>query len=655
MDDQTPRRMLLPGVVLDPVWDEFDSAYVNQHGNYLFALSPRLHRSVTFAAGAPALGPLDTAMVSAFTTALPTITANIQNSVASAANYNPQQVNTGEKAFYRFSADWSVDSDGDGRFDWEEIIFDGNNPFAADSDGDGIMDIAQTGSSEIPTLDDSAQATSAMSALAATPLQPKATIEMLNSYAEYFKSFSPNNPPYDLQGYAEADNSPSPALFATNSYAEFQSAFYTMQPPDDWGELFKHTSYQIKTTPVPDDRYGPANRGSYAAYYATCRKSFRLNLDGPAPVGGYRIPLRLAKVVESIDPDNLSPSGIISVDAVELMLEVAAGQTIGTIVELSDQNPGVNQQITYVPATVGLYGYNVFDGDYDITPVDEANGVCITPAGRIMAVFNGGYYGAGPHGTKIFWQKRQLSGAGTMGGWSYIYPVDPAEDQYEGDFETMEISDPGIYQLQAVLSFSNGQQVEFPYLRMGDAKSIKNGDGIENSLLKAGKPDYFGVARNDRSVFVREEAIKWLGSTKYNIDAQVVTDPDTIFQPSTKKSPKCNLFVTHISNRMGATTSYWVRWNFVHAAPIAKDDWFTNPEKHLDLDADGWGFEGVISNPAPGMIVVSPRTSAGTAHGHVGFLDYDGSWINAGSKTVNKSVHLLDPLPHYRPNNFRSR
>ena len=98
-----------------------------------------------------------------------------------------------------------------------------------------------------------------------------------------------------------------------------------------------------------------------------------------------------------------------------------------------------------------------------------------------------------------------------------------------------------------------------------------------------------------------------------------------------------------------------MRWNFLYAAPIAWDDWFSNPEKHLDLDADGWGFQGVIPDPAPGMVVASPRASAGTRHGHVGFLDYDGSWINAGSKTVNKSVHLLNPLPHYRPNNYRSR
>ena len=44
----------------------------------------------------------------------------------------------------------------------------------------------------------------------------------------------------------------------------------------------------------------------------------------------------------------------------------------------------------------------------------------------------------------------------------------------------------------------------------------------------------------------------------------------------------------------------------------------------------------------PGMTVASPNIAAGVNFGHVGIVDYDGSWINAGAKAVNKSLHILD-------------
>ena len=243
-----------------------------------------------------------------------------------------------------------------------------------------------------------------------------------------------------------------------------------------------------------------------------------------------------------------------------------------------------------------------------------------------------------------------------MGAWSYIYPADPSEEKSEGDFPTMEIPEPGIYQLQAVYSFPNGQQVEFPFVRMRNAKSITNSKGDKNILLKAGQPDYFGVARNDRSVFVRDAAIRWLGSTVYSKDNPMVTDSSSLYNPDTKGRSKCNLFVTHISNSVGATTPYYVRWAFVPTAPLAREDWFREPEQNVDLDDPGWLFQGVSPDPAPGMTVASPSAGGDAlGSGHVGILDYDGSWINAGKFTVNKSVHLLDSSADYRPNTMRSR
>ncbi len=649
LDNQVSNRMLLPSVTLSPVWDEFDAAYLNHHGNYLFALSPRFHTPVSFTASSPTLGPLDTAMVAGFTEALPAITENMQNSLNMAAQFGNQQVSGGEKAFYRFSADWSVDSDADGRFDWQEIILDGNNPFTSDSDGDGVQDQPQGAAVTGPGVDPVIGLPLPTDAHPATPL---ATIEQLYSHADWIGSYTPNDPTGRLfQSWGYIQNLPSSTIAAVQSYAELQSAFSSMPQTNDWQGLTDFNFYNTRSAPVTSTV--PVDNGSYAKFFGTCQSSFRLHLDAPAPPGGYSIPLRLAKLVETNDPVTFVRS-FKNLEPLTLTLEVPEGQMIGPSVDVPNQPPGENEIISLIPASVELTGYNNFDGDTDTTPVNGSDGMCINPAGGIQATFKG-LHSELPQGTKILWQKRQLSGGGTMGDWVGMAPAGSNAEPYEGDFVTMVVSQPGIYQLQAVLLFPNGQKVEFPYTRMRNARSIKNGDGIENPLLKAGKPDYFGVARNDRSIFVREEAIKWLGSVKYAVTEQVITDPDTITQPSTIGSPKCNLFVTHLSNRVGATTPYWVRWNFMHAAPIAKDDWYSNPEKHVDLDGPGWSFQGVISDPAPGMVVVIPRTSAGTTHGHVGFLDYDGSWINAGSKTVNKSVHLLDPLPHYRPNNFRSR
>ncbi len=74
-----------------------------------------------------------------------------------------------------------------------------------------------------------------------------------------------------------------------------------------------------------------------------------------------------------------------------------------------------------------------------------------------------------------------------------------------------------------------------------------------------------------------------------------------------------------------------------------------------DFSSEFHALRSWRGGPCPGMVCSSPRTSGGTAYGHVGIMDYDGSWINAGAEKVNKFIHLLDMLPDYKPNTFRSR
>lgn len=217
-------------------------------------------------------------------------------------------------------------------------------------------------------------------------------------------------------------------------------------------------------------------------------------------------------------------------------------------------------------------------------------------------------------------------------------------------------SKAGIFQLQAVYLFPDGTKIPIPYLRMADGKNIQDGADPPNTNfnLKAGQPDYIGVCRNELSLNVRDQAVRWLGSTAYAQREQVSIKAGYIYNPDTKGANKCNLFVTHISNRVGATTPFFYRhWGIVPTAPIAKEDWHLDPEKNVDLDPPGWFFKGPIIEPAPGMIAASYGTASRS--GHVGIVDYDGSWIAAGSKRVNKYIHLSDEDSPYKPTNFRSR
>ena len=364
LDDQSAKRHLLVGATLDAVWNDFDSSYQDAHGDYLFGISPQLTSPVAFTASRTPLGPQDTAMVAIFTAALPTITTNIQNSVASNSNSAPLPENQGNRAFYRFAADWGLDSDGDGRRDWQEIIFDGNNPFAADSDGNGIADIATSGPSTLPTLNTPVSPRSRPSTGAATSSPPRATVEMLLFSANYFKQFRPNHPNYVATPYAWLYGVESSALAQATSFAAFQAIFRGMPLPDRWAPDTSTAAWNFKS--APSEESGTGN-GAYGVWYDDSRRLLRLRLDAPAPAGGYRILRRVAKIVEAFRPVGVSYSGaspaegtlvgIVSVDFNDVMLEVREGQTIGPAVEFPGHIVGENQKITYLFPTIRLAGY----------------------------------------------------------------------------------------------------------------------------------------------------------------------------------------------------------------------------------------------------------------------------------------------------------
>jgi hypothetical protein len=281
LDDHTPHRQILSNVTLSPIWDSFESSYLNIHGSYYFAINPRLNSSVTFTSPTLATGLLDTAMISAFRAALPNITSNIEKNVIYAANYTAPPVSSGSQEFYRFSANWSFDSDHDSFFDWQEIIIDHNNPYTADSDGDGSQDQAAAAGSGInpddfPTPGDVDEPT------------PQAMIQQIQIEAfriEGFSNSTATSSPYVISG---TDKTGDDMIFNNaNSYESFHSQVQQLSL-QLFGVSFSPFDFvqNLEKISLGNIRSAATSDGRYSTNYSSSHCLFRLLLDAPAPQGG---------------------------------------------------------------------------------------------------------------------------------------------------------------------------------------------------------------------------------------------------------------------------------------------------------------------------------------------------------------------------------
>ena len=675
LDDHTSRREILAGVTLDPTWDDFDAGYIEQHGNYIFGISPRLATPVTFTTGSTTLGPLDTGMVAAFTAALPTITANIQNSVARAANYNPQQENTGEKAFYRFSTDWNMDSDGDGRFDWQEIIIDGNNPFASDSDGDGTPDQTANpdsfgggnGADDYPTPMDAQEPTPA------ARIQCQQFGVSRDSYDGLYKveEGAPDIPVHTEHangGYDGLDETSIRALDSVSTFHSFRAAVNQLPPPSVWSDNVDpfvsgcHTHFYTESE--AEWEYGRHVKTDYFQY---SRSRFRLKLDAPAPAGGYRIPVRIATIRETreyMGPSVLLPVAQSGTLYQEIMLECAEGQTEGTPVEFNGaENLPMNQQIVCIPAFVNLRTADEVDSEGNrvlFSGNAPRDGLCVKQYEPFVAVLSehasiSSLLPSDSPKVVIFWNEKKLKGNGLFEPPARMTTGPKIFPEADNAYSTITHSTSGVFQLDAIIHLENGLEIEVPYVRMQNARSIQDGSPEPqiNELLKAGTLDFFGVSSNQTSLDIRNKAVTFLGSTRYSFDKQMEVDFDNLFNPTMKDRNKCTIFVTHISRSVGATTPYYYTYWVSPHAPRARQDWYSSPGEDIQLEPYGWKYGDTDSGIEPGRVIAG--YGIGHDSGHAGILDYDGTWIGTGSKTVNKFISLQNMDAHYRPYSIRYR
>jgi hypothetical protein len=252
---------------------------------------------------------------------------------------------------------------------------------------------------------------------------------------------------------------------------------------------------------------------------------------------------------------------------------------------------------------------------------------------------------------QITWYQRKLEANGSLDAWGQV----GTGVRYE-----KTNAQAGIYEVKARIT-SSGSNIEIIFDRNQDALHGANSDGVFNEHLRAGKPDYYGVSSSDGQIRLRNSAKSWLGSIVYARTTHIDIDPVWPNNPDLTGAPKCNIFVFHRCNESNNLAT-WIPGfqrldilpfpRYVLVAPMAREDWWDQPEENIDLDVHNWTQQGISQTPEPGQVASSPGGGPG-ASGHVGILDYDGTWINAGTRHVNKSVHLTGPSD-YQPTHIRS-
>ena len=231
----------------------------------------------------------------------------------------------------------------------------------------------------------------------------------------------------------------------------------------------------------------------------------------------------------------------------------------------------------------------------------------------------------------INWEWRKLRGDGTFGPWTGFS---------SGNGPTVQVveSGAGIFQIRVRIDVPNGSRY-FDYIRRVDDPHGKDSNGIMNPIYKAGQPDYVGIAAGEAQILLARKAREYRGSQAYALQATIAVTP-TI--SATQGDNKCNVFIYHMATMSGATVPLDAGgW------PPRAYDWYDS-----GTAISGWAWRSASEWAEPGIIVARymdgdgwadyldwgfrwPSTSA-----HCGIIDYDGAWINAGSKNVNRYPHL---------------
>jgi hypothetical protein len=192
----------------------------------------------------------------------------------------------------------------------------------------------------------------------------------------------------------------------------------------------------------------------------------------------------------------------------------------------------------------------------------------------------------------------------------------------------------GIFQLRAMIY----DRYTLMFARKSDDLNSRS-SSADSPLLKRGDPDSFGVVDSNTQIYLRNAAVKLLGSTEYNRDGALprAKDPMGIFTGYNK----CNAFVADMCYRTGQYVRQ-PRAGVYLGSPPSANNWAGMPETGPNGDPNApypipkWQLLEDDTKPQPGFVAASGSVAASS--GHTGIVDYDGRWISAGPHTVNRKA-----------------
>lgn len=260
--------------------------------------------------------------------------------------------------------------------------------------------------------------------------------------------------------------------------------------------------------------------------------------------------------------------------------------------------------------TIALYRAFLFNTDVivqnQILPEPPADGTVVLKTDKIRYHLSQHIVWATPILKDcISWHRRKLKWDGSFESWvavpnatGHIYKENPTE--------------AGIFEVKAVI---DGQDYIF-----------KRKEDDPHSGKKEGDHDCYGVVDEAWQIDLRDEAKSHLGSLAYATKEY----KSLAFRWGTNK---CNLFVAHRANEAGAPVQNINGGTVPPYYPPTANQWAGYEVKNIP----NWTILPRQTYPQPGYIVSRYNTETS---GHCAILDYDGAWISAGEKTVNRVADM---------------
>ncbi len=386
-----------------------------------------------------------------------------------------------------------------------------------------------------------------------------------------------------------------------------------------------------------DQTYGGPLKPSYTWHHTRCQLiAIRPNSTAKIPVNLSQGTKKTFLITKRVSKHEFDLNPVVTVVGSHTF-EIEPGKAFSDpMPALSD----VNYNQYFSGLKVEMCTYDLLPVEVVVHKKDEAqpeDGVLVKKGDTVVYEIPGL-----PESVFVYFERRYLNGNGQYGHWwSFSSGANAGKSRIEEEELTTS-----IFQVRARI-VASGPGIYVNYTRKRDDPHDKSSSGVMNPMLKAGEPDFVGVAEGDTQIAIVKKARESLGSTAWSLASTVTVSTTATAGPNDNK---CNIFVYQSCMNAGASVPLdsggW---------PPRAYDWFDS-----SFIIAGWNFRTSYWHPAPGQVVSRylldwipivdriPNTTA-----HVGIVDYNGSWINAGPANINRYPHISNSdyqTAHYRQN-----